>query len=106
MKNALPIIRSTAFYLMICCSFLVSIVPRRAFDVPCMVMGAFGLAVALPTFWIHESRIQKVFFIMAGGGAAVVLITFGVFHLLAMCGHTPGGDGGGITLPMVLIGLA
>jgi len=106
MKDALPVIRNTAFGLMILCSFMVFAVPVKLFDVPCMIMGAFGLAVALTTFWVEESKVQKVFFIMAGGGAAAVLIAFGAFHLLAMCGHKPGGDGGGITVPTVLIGLA
>lgn len=106
MKAALPVIRNTAFGLMVLCFLLVFTVPRRSFDIPCMIMGAFGLAVALLTFWIDESKVQKVFFVMAGGGAAAMLIAFGAFHLLAMCGHKPGGDGGGITVPTVLIGLA
>jgi len=106
MKNKLPIIRNTAFALMVFCSLMVFGVPVKTVDVMCMIVGAFGLVVAIPTFWLDESRIQKVFFIMAGGGAAAMLIAFGGFHLLAMCGHKPGGDGGGITVPTVLIGLA
>jgi hypothetical protein len=33
-----------------------------------------------------------------------MMITWGAFHLLALIGHKPGGDGGGFTLPAVLIG--
>lgn len=105
MKNSLPAIRISAFFLMIFSFFSVFGVSAKSFDIPCMIMGAFGLAVALTTFWIEDSRIQKAFFIIAGGSAAAVLIAFGTFHLLAMCEHTPGGDGGGITVPTVLIGL-
>jgi hypothetical protein len=106
MKDKLLIIRNTAFGLMILSSLMVFSVPAKSFDIPCMITGAFGLVVVLATFWLTESIVQKVFFIMAGGGAAAVLIAFGTFHLLAMCGHKPGGDGGGITVPTVLIGLA
>lgn len=104
MKDNLLIIRNGAFALMVFCFLMVFGVPRNTIDVMCMIVGAFGLAVAIPTFWLDESRIQKAFFIMAGGGAAAMLIAWGAFHLLALCGHKPGGDGGGITLPMVLIG--
>ena len=104
MKGTLVIIRNTAFCLMVLCSFMVFSAPVTAFDVMCMIVGAFGLVVAIPTFWLDESRIQKVFFIMAGGGAAAMLIAWGAFHLLALVGHKPGGDGGGMTLPVVLIG--
>jgi hypothetical protein len=78
--------------------------PVESFDIVCMIMGAFGLVVALTTIWLEESRIQKAFFIMAGGGGAAMLIAWGVFHLLALVGHKPGGDGGGMTLPVVFLG--
>jgi len=104
MKDKLVIISNTAFCLMVLCFFMVFSVPVRAVDVMCMIVGAFGLAVAIPTFWLDESKIQKAFFIIAGGGAAAMLIAWGAFHVLALCGHKPGGDGGGMTLPVVLIG--
>lgn len=104
MKDNLSIIRNTAFALMVLCFLMVFTAPVKTVDVMCMIVGAFGLVVAIPTFWLDESRIQKAFFIMAGGGAAAMLIAWGAFHLLAMVGHKPGGDGGGMTLPVVLLG--
>jgi hypothetical protein len=104
MKDNLLIIRNTAFCMMVLCSLMVFGVPVNTVDVMCMIVGAFGLVVAIPTFWLDESRIQKAFFIMAGGGAAAMLIAWGAFHVLALCGHKPGGDGGGMTLSVVLLG--
>jgi hypothetical protein len=104
MKDNLLIIRNTAFCLMVLCSLMVFGVPVTSIDIVCMISGASGLVVALTTFWIDEAKLQKVLFIMAGGGAAAMLIAWGAFHLLSLVGLKPGGDGGGITLPTVLIG--
>lgn len=104
MKDNLLMIRNGAFALMVFSFFMVFGVSVHAVDIMCMIVGAFGLAVVIPTFWLDESRIQKAFFIMAGGGAAAMLIAWGAFHLLALAGHKPGGDGGGMTLPVVLVG--
>jgi hypothetical protein len=103
MKNTLPVIRNMAFFLMIVSflSMLTTLNPK--FDIPCNVFGALGVVVLLLTIVIGEPGIQKLFFILTGVAGTAALITLNAFKLLSWLGHQPGGDGGGITVPMLIV---
>jgi hypothetical protein len=74
----------------------------RSFDIFSTAFGVLGLPVLLLTFKVKESRLQKAFFLLAGAAGTGVVVTLAVFALLSWAGHTPGGDGGGLTVPMLL----
>lgn len=92
-----------AFFLMIVSflSMLATLNPR--FDIPCNAFGAFGVVVLLLTIAIGEPGIQKLFFILTGVAGTAALITLNAFKFLSWLGHQPGGDGGGITVPMLIV---
>ena len=73
------------------------------FDIPCALFGAAGVVVWLLTIQLGEPGIQKLFFILAGVAGTGSLTTLVVFNLLRWSGHTPGGDGGGITVGMLIV---
>ncbi len=73
------------------------------YDLLSIVFGTLGLPVLLLTLMVKESGLQKLFFMVAGAAGAGVIITLGVFALLSWSGHTPGGDGGEITVPTLII---
>jgi hypothetical protein len=102
MKEKLVIIRNTVFGLMILCFFVSVGSFSQMCDILFMPLGLPALAVVLLTIWVDEPRIQKVFFLLAGGAGAAMFITCAVFSIMRYFGHTPGGDGGGITVPMLL----
>ena len=95
--------RNVAFGLMglLFLALLASMGPR--FEVPALLFGAAGLTVLILSCLTREPGMQRWLFLLAGGAGAAVMITLVVFRLLAWAGHTPGGDGGGLTVP-VLIG--
>ena len=103
MNSKLLRIRNVVFYVQ-CAMFvaMMCIMGPRFFSL-CALFGVAGLAVLLLTLKLDEPKLQKLFFILAGGAGTAALVTNGVFHILAWSGHTPGGDGGGITVPMLLI---
>lgn len=100
-------IRNIAFYVAIPSFFLGlvllfgtrSSIKCGAFVVP---LALAGLTVVLATFWLKEGWLQKCFFILAGGSGAALAITLIVVDTMSMLGCPPGGDGGGIFLPMIL----
>lgn len=102
MKDTLLIIRNTVFYIMIPLFFVSVGSFKQMFDILFLPLGLPGLVVVLLTIWIVEPRMQKVFFLLAGGAGAAMFITCAVFSLMRHFGCTPGGDGGGITVPMLL----
>ncbi|MBI5822081.1 MAG: hypothetical protein HZA88_24170 [Verrucomicrobia bacterium] len=103
MKDTLLIIRNGAL-LMQFMGFVGMLTTLNAsFDIPCNIFGVSGLVVLLLTIKLGEPRIQKLFFILAGVAGAGSLIALNGFKLLAWFGHTPGGDGGGITVPMLIL---
>ena len=81
--------------------------PRPGFprwvDLHLAAFSFLGLVVLLLTLKSSEARIQKASFLLAGGAGTALLITLAVFSIMRWCGHTPGGDGGGITVPMILL---
>jgi hypothetical protein len=100
-------VRNIAFYVALPSFFLGLVLLFGTRTIRC---GAFfvplalaGLAVVLATFWLKESLLHKVFFILAGGSGAALAITLIVADTMTMLGCPPGGDGGGIVLPMILI---
>jgi hypothetical protein len=103
MKTRLTRIRNVAFWMMLLAAFLGLGMPQGWIGVPGTLFGVPGLVVLLLTFWVRERLIQKLFFILAGGAAAALFITLVVFNIMRFLGHTPAGDGGGITVPMIMI---
>jgi len=103
MKQALPVIRNVAFGLMIFFFLILFASLGPGFDTPCNLFGSLGLVVLLLTVAIAEPKIQKVFFIIAGVAGTAALITLNSFKMLSWLGHQPGGDGGGITVPMLIV---
>jgi hypothetical protein len=103
MKDMLPVIRNMAFFLMIVFFFSMWATLNPKFDIPCNLFGASGVVVLLLTIAVGEPRIQKVFFILAGVAGTAALITLNTFKFLSWIGHQPGGDGGGITVPMLIV---
>jgi len=103
MNETLRQIRNVVFYVQ-CAMFvaMLCILGPRFFHL-CAVFGVVGLATLMLSIKVVEPRIQKLFFILAGGAGTASLITLAVFYLLAWSGHTPGGDGGGITVPMLIV---
>jgi hypothetical protein len=103
MKETLPAIRGVVFGLTILLflAMFASMGPR--FFPACALFGAAGLVILVLTFMISEPKIQKLFFFLAGGAGTAALITLTVFQIMAWSGHPPGGDGGGITVPMLII---
>ena len=95
-RNAALIVQLAGFAAMFC-------MLGPWFDIPCALFGAAGLVVLLLTIKLGEPRIQKLFFILAGVAGTGSLITLVVFNLLRCSGHTPGGDGGGITVAMLIV---
>lgn len=100
-------IRNIAFYVAFPSFFLGLVLLFGTRSIKC---GAFfvplalaGLAVVLATFWLKEGWIQKCFFILTGGSGAALAITLIVADTMSLLGCPPGGDGGGITLPMILL---
>lgn len=102
MKEKLLIIRNMVFYMTILLFFASVGSFRQMFDILFLPLGLPALAVVLLTIRVDEPRMQKVFFLLAGGAGAAMFITCAVFSLMRHFGHTPGGDGGGITVPMLL----
>jgi hypothetical protein len=100
-------IRNAAFYVMLPSFFLALLglfgVSIRSCGIPSMPLALAGLAVVLLTIRLEEGSIQKCFFIVAGASGAGLAITLIVFDIMRMLGCPPGGDGGGITLPMILL---
>jgi hypothetical protein len=78
-------------------------VPEGWVGVPGTLFGLPGLVVFLVSFWVEERFWHKLVFCLGGGAAGALLITLVVFHVLSLLGRTPGGDGGGITVPMILL---
>lgn len=74
----------------------------RNYDVLAVGFGVCGLAVLLLTAGVKERWLQKGFFLLCGAAGAGVLVTLAAFSLLSWAGHPPGGDGGGITVPMLI----
>jgi hypothetical protein len=88
MTNKSLQIRNVAFYAMlaIVAAFFIVLGPiadhfkikgtnfNRCVDALSMVFGATGLVVVLLTIRLQEARIQKLFFLLAGGSAAAFLI--------------------------------
>ena len=93
-------IRNVAFYMTLPSFFLVLVIvfdrAIRSSGVPSIPLALAGLVVVLATFWVKESILHKVFFILAGGSGTVLAINM-------IVGPVGGGDGGGIFLPMILI---
>lgn len=69
----------------------------------CALFGAAGVGVLLLTVVTREPVLQRILFWVAGGAGAAAILTLSIFHILVWAGHPPGGDGGGITVPMLLI---
>lgn len=108
MKARSPQIRNIAFYVAIVSFFLVLLTlfgvrSIQSSGIPSIPLALAGLVVVLLTLRLKESVMQKCFFILAGGSGAGLAITLIVFDIMRMLGCPPGGDGGGITLPMILI---
>ena len=72
------------------------------YDVLAVGFGACGLAVFLLTLGVKERWLQKGFFLLAGAAGTGVLVTMAATFLLKWSGHAPGGDGGGIIVPMLV----
>lgn len=100
MKSRALQIRNVAFYVTLPSFFfvLVTVFDRaiRSSGIPSVSLALVGLVVMLATFWVKESILHKVFFILAGGSGMALAITL-------IVGPVGGGDGGGIFLPMILI---
>lgn len=109
MKSRALQIRNVAFYLAIPSFFLglwgllfgTQSIRCGGFFVPkCggffVPLALAGLVVVLATFWVKESIVRKLFFILAGGSGTALAINL-------IVGPVGGGDGGGIFLPMILI---
>ena len=100
MKSRALQIRNVAFYVTLPSFFLVLVtVFGRAIGssgIPSIPLALAGLVVVLATFWVKESILHKVFFILAGGSGTALAINM-------IVGPVGGGDGGGIFLPMILI---
>ncbi len=103
MKEMLPGSRGVVFGLTIMLFFAMFASMGPKFFPACALFGAAGLVVLVLTLMIKEPKIQKLFFILAGGAGTAALTTLTVFWIMAWSGHPPGGDGGGITVPMLLI---
>ena len=103
MNNKLLKIRNAALMVQLagCATMFCMLGP--GFDIPCALFAAAGLVVLLLTIKLGELGIQKLFFILAGLAGTGSLITLVVFNLLRWSGHTPGGDGGGITVAMLIV---
>jgi hypothetical protein len=93
-------IRNIAFYVTLPSFFLVLVIvfdrTTRSSGIPSIPLALAGLVVVLATFWVKESILHKVFFILAGGSGTALAINL-------IVGPVGGGDGGGIFLPMILI---
>jgi len=107
MKSTTLQIRNVAFYVTLPSFFLVLVtVFGRAIGssgIPSVPLALAGAVVVLATFRVKESIVHEFFFILAGASGAALAITLIVFGIMRMLGCPPGGDGGGITLPMILI---
>ncbi len=103
MKTTSPQIRNAAFYVQLAAFAAQFCLLGPLFDVPCTIFGLAGLIVLVLTLKLAEPTIQKVFFLLAGGAGTAALLTLAGFALLSWSGHTPGGDGGGITVGMLIV---
>lgn len=103
MKTNVRVIRNAAFYVMLAVLLLSLSSLTALLDVLYIPFGLAGLAVVLLTIRLQEAKLQKAFFFLAGGSGTALLFTCAVFSLLRWSGHTPGGDGGGITVPMLIL---
>lgn len=114
MKTTTQRIRNAAFYAQLATfvgmiAFFLNIfrLPGLSFtqnyDVLSTVFGALGVPVLWLTFRAKEVVLQKLFFILAGVAGVGVFVTLAVFTLLSWAGHKPGGDGGGITVLMLVV---
>jgi hypothetical protein len=107
MKSRALQIRNVAFYVTLPSFFLVLVVllgTSSAGGIPSIPLALAGMAVVLATFWLKESIVHKVFFILAGGSGTALAITLIVADSMSLLGcPSGGGDGGGIFLPMILI---
>lgn len=103
MGAKLPRIRNAVFYAQCTMFATMMCIMGEPFFFLCALFGAAGLGVLLLTLKVREPVIQKVFFVLAGSAGAAALVTLAVFHILAWSGRTPGGDGGGITVAMLLL---
>lgn len=100
MKSRAVQVRNAAFYVTLPSFFLVLVTvfgrAIRSSGIPSVPLALAGLVVLLATFWVKESILHKVFFILAGSSGTVLAINM-------IVGPLGGGDGGGIFLPMILI---
>lgn len=69
----------------------------------CTAFGAAGVGVLTLTPMIRDTTPRKAGFLVAGGAGTAAFLTVSVFHVLLWIGRPPSGDGGGITVPMLLI---
>lgn len=69
----------------------------------CAAFGAAGVGVLILTLMTRDTMTQKASFLAAGGAGAAALLTVSIFHVLLWSGRPPSGDGGGFTVPMLLI---
>lgn len=103
MNETLRQTRNVAFYVQ-CAMFVAMFCVLGPLFFPlCAIFGVAGLVTLLLSIKSVEPRIQKIFFMLAGGAGTASLLTLSVFQLNAWSGHTPGGDGGGITVPMLIV---
>lgn len=103
MKEMLPVIRNGAFALAVMLLLAMFSSMGTKFFPACALFGSAGLVVLVLTLMMSEPKLQKLFFILAGGAGTAALTTLTVFQIMVWSGHPPGGDGGGITVPMLLI---
>ncbi len=103
MSSKSPRIRNAVFYVQCAMFVAMMCIMGEPFFLLCALFGAAGLGVLVLTFKVGEPILQKVFFLVAGTAGTAALVTAAVFHVLAWSGHTPGGDGGGITVAMLML---
>lgn len=73
------------------------------FDMPCYILGVEGIVLFLLTLLLRERVVQRIFFLLTGAAGSGFLFTLGTFKVLSWLGHTPGGDGGGPTVALLII---
>lgn len=84
------------------CVAMLSILGKPFFPL-CAAFGVAGLAVLLLTIALDEPLIQKGFLLLAGAAGSAALATLTVFWALVWAGRPPPGDGGGITVAMLIV---
>ena len=96
-------VRNATVFLMLACFASIFFTSVGLLDYIWSIMGVLGLVVVLLTIRLHETLARRIFFILTGVAGIGFLVTIGVFSLMSLCGHKPGGDGGGITVAMLII---